>query len=623
VSLYAELKRRNVIRVAVAYLASAWLLIEVADTVFPAYNLPSSALTLLITVLAIGLVPVVVISWVFELTPEGFRRDEGVVAGAPVAPRDAKWLDRAIMVVLALAIGYFAFDKFVLDPARDAAQQREAEDRGRAAAFIDSYGDKSIAVLPFVNMSADVEQEYFSDGVAEDLLNRLAKVEGLRVISRTSSFQLRHTDLSVPEIAARLGVAHVLEGSVRKSGNQVRITAQLIDARADAHLWSETYDRELGDIFAIQDEIARIIVEQLQLSLAAELPKSERHNPEAYPLYLQARHVTKLDDPEEFDRAETLLNQALAMEPEYVDAQLELALLYDRKAWFVGHAGDDALARELLAAKKSILEEVTGREPGNAHLNVMLCWDAFSGSYGQGSRDLAAAARFCEAALATDPRYDGALLMAMVLFEALGQQERVLSIGEYLASRDPMGFWVHALLADAYLSTGEHEQGLAAYRIAAAVSPRAVGIQWKLGFALLLNGRPQEALEHFDRDEHDAYRLHGRAMALNDLGDAEGSAAALAELHAIKDDEALALWPWGFARLYAWLGDADKAFEYLQTVLEVEPAGLAGLAANPYFHKIHDDPRWQPLLDAIARQKPDFEFNPRLPPEVLAVNAGK
>jgi adenylate cyclase len=227
-SLYNELKRRNVLRVGAAYIVTAWLVIQIVETIFPAFGFSDSAVRFVVIVFTIGLVPALILSWAFEITPEGLKKETDVDRTSSITRSTGKQLDRIIMVVLALALGYFAFDKFVLDPARDADElataTQEAHQEGRSEALVESYGDKSIAVLPFVNMSSDPEQEYFSDGISEELLNVLSKVPELRVISRSSSFSYKDKDLDIPTIAAQLSVAYILEGSVRKAGNQVRIT---------------------------------------------------------------------------------------------------------------------------------------------------------------------------------------------------------------------------------------------------------------------------------------------------------------------------------------------------------------------------------------------------------------
>lgn len=327
-SFFAELKRRNVLRVAAAYVVAAWLVIQVVETIFPIYGLSDASIRLVIMLLAIGMLPVMVFAWAFEMTPEGLKKEKDFDRSQAVTPRATKTLDRIIMIVLVLALGYFAFDKFILSESREVSIARTARQEGRIEALVQSYGDQSIAVLPFVNMSSDPEQAYFADGISEELLNLLAKIPKLRVTSRSSAFAFRGDDINIPEVAEKLNVAHILEGSVRKAGDQVRITVQLIEARSDTHLWSETYDRPLDDIFAIQDDVAAKVVDQLRITLLGELPKATRANVRAYPLYLQAQQIVKLQLTDEFPKAEAMLKRALDIDPAYVDALVELMELY-------------------------------------------------------------------------------------------------------------------------------------------------------------------------------------------------------------------------------------------------------------------------------------------------------
>jgi adenylate cyclase len=239
VSFLSELKRRNVFRAAAAYVAVAWLVMQVAEISFPAFGLGDRALRLLILALAIGFVPAVTLAWVFELTPEGVKRDRDLDRSGPLVARTNRLLDRAIVVLLGLGVTYFAVDKFFLSPAREQVRVEQALEQGRSEALEKQLGETSIVVLPFTNLSTDPEQAFFADGMAEELLNLLARIPELRVISRTSAFSFKDKSLSVGEIADRLKVSHVLEGSVRRSDDRIRITAQLIDAKTDSHLWSE------------------------------------------------------------------------------------------------------------------------------------------------------------------------------------------------------------------------------------------------------------------------------------------------------------------------------------------------------------------------------------------------
>ena len=218
-SLLQELQRRNVIRVATAYVVAAWLIVQVAETTFEAFGFGSDTLRLLIIVLAIGFLPAVIAAWVFEWTPDGLKLDKDIDRDEPSGTRTRRLLDRAIIVGLTLAVGFFAFDKFVLDPERDEVREQVVAEEARSEAVKGFYGDRSIAVLPFVNMSSDPEQAFFAEGISEEVLNLLAKIRELRVISRSSAFSSNLKNLEIPEVARLLDVAHILEGSVRKSGN--------------------------------------------------------------------------------------------------------------------------------------------------------------------------------------------------------------------------------------------------------------------------------------------------------------------------------------------------------------------------------------------------------------------
>jgi TolB-like protein len=380
-SLFAELKRRNVFRVGAAYVVAAWLLIQVAETIFPLFGYGDTPARIVVVVLAIGLVPTMIFAWAFELTPEGLKRESEVDRSQSITPHTAKKLDRIIMVSLALALGYFAFDKFVLDPQRDSASEaqkvtevEQARQAGRTEALVESYGDKSIAVLPFVNMSDDAGNEYFSDGISEELLSLLAKLPELRVISRSSAFSFKGKDIAIPEIARQLNVAHILEGSVRKSGNTLRITAQLIEARSDTHLWSETWDRPLDDIFAIQDEIAATVVEQLKITLLGAVPRVQETDPEAYALYLQARHLWRQVTAEALEQSKALFEQSLAIDPDYAAAWVGLARNYTYQA------GVDLLLtyEEGYTLAREALEKALAINPDYAPAHAVLGWIAMA-----------------------------------------------------------------------------------------------------------------------------------------------------------------------------------------------------------------------------------------------------
>jgi TolB-like protein len=293
--------------------------LSAVETIFPAFGFGDTAVRVTTIALVIGLIPAIILSWVYEITPEGLKLERNVDRSRSITPQTGRKLDRMIMMGLALSVSYFAFDKFVMDPRRDAENLELATEQAveQAIAKMEAaLPERSIAVLPFVDLSEEGDNEYFSDGIAEELLNLLAKIPELRVISRSSAFSFKGKDFDIPSIASQLKVRHILEGSVRKSGNQVRITAQLIDANTDSHLWSETYDRTMDNIFAIQDEISARVVEQLRITLVGEAPRAEVSPPEAYTAYLQARHLSRQQAQDANEGAGRLRRMAASICPQ-------------------------------------------------------------------------------------------------------------------------------------------------------------------------------------------------------------------------------------------------------------------------------------------------------------------
>ncbi len=334
-SFFAELRRRNVIRMAGLYLVGAWLIVQVVSTVLPAFDLPAWVLRGVILLLAIGFVPALVIAWLFELTPEGLKRDSDVGPETSVAPKTARKMERLLLVLLALALGFFVVERFVGGSPQHAppvAAPADAAKASQPAVAPTSAPDKSIAVLAFANMSADKDNEYFSDGIAEEILNSLSKVKDLRVAGRTSSFSFKGRNEDLRSIGRTLGVGHILEGSVRKQGDKVRITAQLIRSADGIHLWSETYDGNLDDVFALQEKIARAITDELEVVLSgrqsSQLVDTGTANSEAYALFLQATSIFNRRDGDRFPEAVAALETAIALDPGYVRAHSRLAALY-------------------------------------------------------------------------------------------------------------------------------------------------------------------------------------------------------------------------------------------------------------------------------------------------------
>src|SRR5437588_8576255 len=328
-SFFTELKRRNVIRMAGLYLVGAWLLTQVASTVLPMFGAPDWLPRTVVILLAIGFLPALIFSWVFELTPQGLKRDEDVRPEESIAPQTGRRMNRMIIAVLVVALGYFVFDKFVLTPRREAAlaaARPAAEPKSAANA-------KSVAVLAFANLSDDKGSEYFSDGISEELLTVLQKIPGLHVAARTSAFSFKGKNATAQEIGEKLGVAHLVEGSVRKAGDVVRIAARLTQANTGEEQWSENYTRNLKDVFAVQTEIAQTIVEQLrgQLTGGASNPttkaeiqaevraavKGGTKNVVAHESYLQGRFFANRHSKKSAREALAAYEHAVQLDPKF------------------------------------------------------------------------------------------------------------------------------------------------------------------------------------------------------------------------------------------------------------------------------------------------------------------
>jgi len=330
-SLFNELKRRNVFRIGAAYVVGAWLLIQVTETIFPLFGFGDTPARLVVIVLSIGFIPSLILSWVFEFTPEGLKKDADVDSEKSITQTTGRKLDRIILVVLALALGYFAFDKFVLDPVEDEQIAQSARQEGLTAALTKSYGDKSIAVLPFDNRSNREEDQFFTDGIHDDLLTTIAKIGSMKVISRTSVMEYRDTLKKIPQIAKELGVANILGGGIQRSGNHVRINVQLIDAATDNHLWAETYDRELTaeNLFAVQSEITNKIADALQAELSTDEQRRIDARPTdnllAYEAYMRGRQLMATRDADNLKRATEEFGKATEIDPSFALAWVGVA----------------------------------------------------------------------------------------------------------------------------------------------------------------------------------------------------------------------------------------------------------------------------------------------------------
>lgn len=597
--LIEELRRRNVARVGALYLVAGWLLLQIADVLFGLLDVPGWGLRLVLGILILGFPLALIFSWVYEMTPEGLKRESDIDRSVPVAADTGRKLNLVIAGLLAIAVLMLALDRYVpnqldsgSEPARPATAEfaESAAEGGAQAPARAGAQESSIAVLPFVNMSRDPDNEYFSDGISEELLNSLANIRGLRVASRTSSFSFKGSNQPIPAIAGQLGVDHVLEGSVRKADNRVRITAQLIDVSSDSHLWSATYDRELEDIFAVQSEIANSIVSALRVALdtaeadALSIENSPTRNLDAYSLFLQGRYYIARRGLENLQRGAALLEQALETDPLFDDARVTLAKAYA----LIPRYSNAADSRELTARATRYLGEALERDPDNAAaLNV----SAFIASTYQ--FDWENARRLYERALRLRP--DDA------------------EINNFY------GDFLHAI--------GDYEQSEIAERKAMAVDMLAEVHARDLGELMLVLDRPQQAKEFARRALELDPSVEGQYLLIRAHiidGDFESARAAISELESRRGSvgEAPELADFimmSWANFHLAQGDiASLAPYYLEMREKAVDNRFSPATAAHYAMEVGGVEEALPLLEEAYRQRdsqlawPLFFFLPEL-----------
>jgi TolB-like protein/Tfp pilus assembly protein PilF len=603
-SLYHELKRRNVFRVAIAYLALAWLLTEVSGTLFPAFGIPDWSVRFVVIVFALGFAPALIISWVYEITPEGIKREKDVVRNASITHLTAKRLDVFTIGLIVVALAFILADRLWLSPrlaGRSAAPVEVVTNNVQNSEHESQYPSNSIAVLPFVNMSDDEANEYFSDGISEELLNLLAKIPELQVAARTSSFSFKEQNLEITEIAKRLKVAHVLEGSVRKAANQVRITAQLIKADDGYHLWSKSYDRTLDDIFAIQDEIAAEVVSALKVTLLDETASRAREtDPEAYNLFLQGRYFGMLGTAESYRKAEELLRQALARDPGFAPAWERLGNIYINQA-VTGLIEYDQGYQQARTYTLKVLD----LDPGFAYGHSQRAWIAMEYEH-----DLASAAVHLQRALALAPNDAKVLGTSANLASILGRLDLAVELSNQALAMDPLSPIHYGNTARHYILAGKLDEAEKMYDKALALSPGDVWVLSNLARLYLHQSRPDEALATAELVGVQKRRLWIESMAYYDLGQAEASDTSLVEL---KEDYAENAANY-IAQIHAWRGELDSAIEWLNRAADESLHLGASIPFDPAFQNLHDDPRWLPFLKSLGKSPAqldviDFEVN--------------
>ncbi|MEE8308634.1 MAG: winged helix-turn-helix domain-containing protein [Gammaproteobacteria bacterium] len=586
ITFVKELQRRHMFRAAAIYVVVAWGATEILRFIFEQLPFPLWAAPLTAIIFIVGFPVTMILAWHFDVTLDGIRPTPAS------SVKDQLTILQSVVLLIVATVGLF----YLIYPR--AVTQTAEETR----VAIPEVPKNSIAVLPFINLSDDASNEYFSDGISEELLKLLTKIPELRVISRTSAFSYKGRGIDLPTIAEQLNVAHVLEGSVRKAGNQVRITAQLIEARSDTHLWSETYERTLDDIFATQDEIAARVVEQLKVTLLGDAPTAQATDSEAYALVLQARYLGRQNTPDAYEKSIALFEQALAIDPDYAAAWDGLARGYMNQAGLGLRPIDEGytLARE--AASQAL-----ALDPAYAPAHLPLA--RIARDY---DRDLVTAARHNEQALAMGPANTDSISDAATLVTNLGRLDQAIALAKYAAAHDPVNPIRNSNLGLLYLDAGRLDEAIASLRTTLTLSPGYIGAQYFIGAALLLKGEPKSALAAMQKEADEGWRLIGLVMAHHALGQAGASDVALAKLIEKYEQDAA----YNIAYVLAFRDEADRAFEWLNKAVAYKDPGLSDIAVWPYFANIQLDPRWLPFLESIGRspeQLAAIEFKVTLP----------
>jgi TolB-like protein/Tfp pilus assembly protein PilF len=589
-SFFSELKRRNVYRVAVAYAVVAWLLIQIATQVFPFFEIPNWAVRLVVVLLILGFPVALILAWAFEITPAGIKRADEVLPEESIASRRGRKLIAFTAVAAVIAAGLFTF-QWMKSHTTDTPRQSEAT-------TAPSIPEKSIAVLPFDNLSRDPDNAYFCEGVQDEILTRLAKVADLKVIARTSTQKFKSAPEDLPEIAKQLGVTNILEGRVQKAKDQVRVNVQLINAMTDAHLWAETYDRKLVDIFAVESEIAKSVADALQVKLTgsekSSMAKTPTVNPEAYELYLKGRFFWNKRNVVELRKAIEYFNQAIARDPNYALAYAGLADSYLLLPVYGGASTQEAVSPARAALKKALELDDSLAE---AH--------ASSGLLDLAEARLNQAITELERAIELKPNYATAHHWLMFSRLTLGHFDAAIVEGKRALELDPLSLIINADFAWAYFCGRRFDEAERQARKTLEIDPNFFRVHYYLGEVLQFKGRLAEAIPEYQKSfdlNGDPYSLGmlGQAYARN--GQKDEAQKVLAELNEQAKSRYVA--PYAVALVYLGLGQKERALDELESAYQRgETNYLFRLKVDPMLDDLRGNPRFDALVETIVGEK--------------------
>jgi TolB-like protein len=580
---FAELKRRNVYKVAIAYAVVAWLLMQIATQVFPFLEIPNWAIRLAIMLIVIGFPIALVIAWAFELTPEGLKRTEFADELPTKAPRNRAWI-YVVFIASAISVGLFFFGRHT------------ATNKQGAPAELPG---KSVAVLPFTNLSGNPENAYFAAGIQDEIITRLAKIGELKVISCLTTQRFKSSPDDLPAIAKQLGVANVLQGSVQRTADEVRVNVQLVKAETDTHLWADTFDRKLTDVFQIESDIAKTIAEKLQAKLTGSEERAISAKPtadlEAHQLYLQGRYLWNRRTAENLKKALNYFQQAADKDPNYALAYTGIADTCGLFSVYGAGAPQEYLPRAKAAAEKALELDDSLAE---AHASLGLVFYC----YFQGAQS----AKEFKRAIELNPNYAtahhwyGGLTLVMI-----GQLDRGMAEVTRAYELDPVSSIIHSDLGRVNVMARRYDEAIQQLRSTVEVDPEFYWAHRFLGIALELKGDLGGAIVEYKR----ALELNNDPAGLAYVGHAEarnGRQSEAREMLAQLTESAKKRYvqPYAFALIHLALGEKDQALDWLERAAQERGATyLNFIKVDPFFDPLRGDPRFEALVQKVAGEK--------------------
>jgi TolB-like protein/Flp pilus assembly protein TadD len=594
---FHELRRRNVFRMAGLYVVAAWLIIQISGTVLPMLDAPAWIPRTLLFLLALGFVPALIFSWVFELTPEGLRREGEVPAGQSIMSETGQRMNHMIIAALVLALAFFGFDKFVLAPKRETALVTSAHEEAAkqaTAPAAPAVNEQSIAVLPLANASGTKDEQFFSDGLSENLIIALSQFDGLTVIGRNSSFQFRDSKDDSRTIGDKLGVAHLLEGSVQHVGDVVRVSAELINAANGRTLWSERYDRPYKDLFALQDDITKQVASALKARLLtgsgapAQSDRPPSGNLDAYTAFLQGKfylaRVTEVDSREGIAQ----FTAAARLDPDYALAWAELS---QAATTLAARYLEGAPAQGIYAQAREAANKALALAPDSAAAHGALGFVHLTADF-----DWTGAEREYRRALELAPNDGKAKFNLGELLAALGQPEKAIDLTQQALATDPLNQRWHSFLATYLSALGRQDDARQAIVKAIALQPTGTAVHEELTIIEILRGDAKAALTAAQQEPPGPWHDFAVTLALQVGGDAAAADAAVKDMM----ERYATLAPYQTAEVHALRNDADKTFEWLDRAWSSRDPGIEYLLTDPLILRFRDDPRFAAFCKKVG-----------------------